>query len=183
MLEGCLLEIPLWFGVRGGESLCCLSLWFSGVGKGSPSTDWMRPTHIPKGSLRHSKSWQEHSNNVWQTSGHQNPGKLTHKINYHSGWLMLPGLLLGQPHELVISNPIFHRACKHPVWSCTAGKQQRQELKSFWYQTLVVSKLHVLIYFCMRTNLRTIKTFTGFIFSSWRKITWLNLMEKMYFKV
>ena len=181
-LEGCLLETSLWFGVRGGESLCRIAFWFRRVGKGSPSTDWMRPTHIPKGSLLHSKSSQEHANNVWQTSGHQNPAKLTHKINYHSGWLMLPGLLR-QPRELVISNSIFHRACKHCVWSCTAGKQQRQGLKSFWHRTLVVSKLHLFIYFCMRTNPRKIKMFTGFIFSSWRKITWLNLMEKMYFEI
>ena len=182
MLEGCLLEIPLWFGVRGGESLCCISLGLVGWGKEVLQLiGWGPP--IFRRAVCVTPSPDKNSNNVWQTSGHQNPGKLTHKINYHSGWLMLPGLLLRQPHELVISNPIFHRACKHPVWSCTAGKQQRQELKSFWYQTLVVSKLHVLIYFCMRTNLRTIKTFTGFIFSSWRKITWLNLMEKMYFKV
>lgn len=64
MLEGCLLEISLWFGVRGGESLCHIAFWFRRVGKGSPSTDSMRPTHIPKGSLLHSKSSQEHTNNV-----------------------------------------------------------------------------------------------------------------------
>ena len=138
-------------GLVSGEGSSCNFLWFRGAEKGSPSTDWMRPTHIGKGSLLYAKSSDLNLNHIiWVfltgalTSGHQNPAKLTHKINYHSGCLMLPDLLLRQPHELVISNSIFHRVGKHPK-SCTAGKQQRQESKSFWHQILVVSNLPVFI--------------------------------------